>query len=161
LQYGVHAGRLHDEMPARQMTWLQEISTMAVETRPPVWIGHVTLKTRTLDESETFMKQIGMRGIFRGDQVAVLELRGGTHLVLMADESAEGGAGFDLMVEDIDSTYAQFKAAGFVVSGMREGSIHNSFTVTEPGGNDIVVNSTHVPDHAAVWRAWIAMNAHE
>ncbi|MCZ6710254.1 MAG: glyoxalase/bleomycin resistance/dioxygenase family protein [Gammaproteobacteria bacterium] len=124
---------------------------MTTQQRPPLWIGHVTLRTRTLGESEAFMKQIGMRGVFRGDEVAVLELRGGTHLLLIEDRSAvPGAAEFDLMVEDLDKTYADFQALGFELSEVREGKIHNSFTVTEPGGHQIVVNSTHVPDHAAV-----------
>ena len=124
---------------------------MTTAQRPPLWIGHVTLRTRTLGESEAFMKQIGMRGVFRGDEVAVLELRGGTHLLLIEDLAAvPGEAGFDLMVEDLDKTYADFQALGFELSEVREGNIHNSFMVTEPGGHQIVVNSTHVPDHAAV-----------
>ena len=92
-----------------------------------------------------------MRGIFCGDEVAVLELRGGTHLVLIEDAQAEPGqADFDLMVEDIDAVYADFQAREFQVSEMTEGRIHNSFTLTEPGGHEIQVNSTHVADHAGV-----------
>lgn len=124
---------------------------MTTQERPPLWIGHVTLRTRTLSESEAFMKQIGMRGIFRGEEVAVLELRGGTHVVLIEDDAAEPGqADFDLMVEDLDKTYADFQALGFELSDVQQGKIHNSFTVTEPGGNRIAVNSTHVRDYTAV-----------
>jgi hypothetical protein len=109
------------------------------------------MRTRALDESGAFMKELGMRGLFRGDKVAVLELRGGTHLVVIQDAAAEPGpADFDLMVEDIDAAYAEFQARNFEVSEMHEGTIHNSFTLTEPGGNQIVVNSSHVPDHSAV-----------
>ena len=124
---------------------------MSESQRPPVWIGHVTMRTRVLDDTESFMKQIGMRTIFRGDEVAVLELRGGTHVVLIDDAEAEPGkADFDLMVEDIDATYAEYQTHGFPVTEMHEGRIHKSFTVTEPGGHRIVVNSTHVRDHATV-----------
>jgi len=124
---------------------------MTTEPRPPIWIGHVTLRTRALDESEAFLKQLGMRSIFRGDEAAVLELRGGTHLILIGDQTAEPGlAEFDLMVDDIDAAYADYQARGFAVSEMRNGRIHNSFTLTEPGGHRIVVNSTHVRDNRAV-----------
>ncbi|MEJ2089908.1 MAG: VOC family protein [Gammaproteobacteria bacterium] len=119
--------------------------------RPPVWVGHVTLRTRDLDASEAFMKNMGLRSMFRSDEVAVLELRGGTHLVLLPDESAApGDAYFDLMVEDVDAARAAFEAQGLEVSAMERGEIHDSFRVTEPGGNRIAVNSTHVPDHDAV-----------
>lgn len=124
--------------------------TTAVE-RPPIWVGHVTMKTRLLEESEAFMKDIGMRSLFKDGAVAVLELRGGTHLVLKEDpESVPGPAKFDLMVEDIDATYEDFLARNFTVSEKRESGFHVAFEVTEPGGNRITVNSTHVPDHAAV-----------
>ena len=116
------------------------------DERPPVWIGHVSLRTRTLDESATFMERTGMRSVFRGDDVVIMELRGGTHLVVLHDEDAEPGAArFDLMVEDIDAAYADY--AGFAeVSEIERGNIHDSFVVTEPGGNTIVVNSSHVTD---------------
>lgn len=119
--------------------------------RPPVWVGHVTLRTPDLDASEAFMKDLGLRPMFRSDEVAVLELRGGTHLVLLPDASAAPeDAYFDLMVEDVDAARASFEARGIEVTAMERGEIHDSFRVTEPGGNRIVVNSTHVPDHDAV-----------
>ena len=46
---------------------------------------------------------IGMRSVVHGPEVAVLELRGGTHLVLIANANAVAGeAPFDLMVEDLE-----------------------------------------------------------
>ena len=121
------------------------------DERPDIWIGHVSLHTAKLDKSEAFMKQIGLRPIFRGDEVAVLELRGGTHIVLLFDDEAQLSlAEFDFMVEDIDATYAEFSRLGLSLSEMERGKIHDSFKVTEPGGNSIVVNSTHVPDHSKV-----------
>lgn len=124
---------------------------MVDDKRPDVWIGHISMKTQTLDSSEAFMKEIGLRSIFRGDTVAVLELRGGTHIVLAEDKSSEPvSVGFDFMVVDLDATHAQYKARGYAVSDIEKGSIHNSFVLTEPGGNLIKVNSTHVPDHSLV-----------
>lgn len=121
------------------------------DQRPPVWVGHVDLRSANLDDTEGFFKQVGLRPVFRGDDVAVLEFRGGTHIVVIRDpESEPCEASFDLMVEDVDSAYAEYQALGFEVSEMSEGRIHNSFYVTEPGGNRILVNSTHVEDHALV-----------
>lgn len=118
-----------------------------VDDRPPVWVGHITLPTNRLDESETFMQKIGMRPIFRGDDVAVLELRGGTHIVLMKQgEPAEGIADFDLMVEELDETHRDFAARGLEPSEISRGNIHDSFTIRDPGGMQITVNSTHVSD---------------
>ncbi len=115
--------------------------------RPPVWVGHVTMDTDRLEESEAFMKQIGMRPMFRGDDVAVMELRGGTHLVLRRSHDIRpGDASFDLMVEDVNAVYEDFTSRGLEPSPIERGRIHASFTVTEPAGHRITFNSTHVSD---------------
>lgn len=115
--------------------------------RPPVWIGHVVLTTNQLALSHEFMLKIGMRSIQTGDGFAVLELRGGTHLVLLRGEARdEAPAGFDLMVEDLDATHAHFRALGLAPSEIERGDIHDSFRMSEPGGHPIVFNSTHVSD---------------
>lgn len=117
------------------------------DERPPVWVGHVALRTQVLDDTETFMEQIGMRKVFRGDDVAILELRGGIHIALIRDAEAEPAqAGFDLMVEDLDAVHADYADLGLPVSDIERGNIHDSFVVTEPGGSTIVVNSSHVTD---------------
>ncbi len=118
-----------------------------VDDRPSVWVGHITLPTNCLDESETFMQKIGMRPIFRNDAVAVLELRGGTHIVLLKqDAAAEGDADFDLMVAELDETHRDYAARGLEPSEVTRGDIHDSFTIRDPGGMQITVNSTHVSD---------------
>ena len=48
------------------------------------------------------------------------------------------------MVEDLDATHADFAERGLSPSPIERGRIHNSFTVTEPGGGRITVDSTHV-----------------
>ncbi len=123
------------------------MSTDQNESRPPVWVGHVSMATSTLAESQTFMERLGMRPMFRNESVAIFELRGGTHLVLVADEDARAGdAPFDLMVEDVEATHAEYAERGLSPSPIERGRIHASFTVTEPGGGRITVNSTHVSD---------------
>ena len=123
------------------------MSTQQTDPRPPVWVGHITMNTPTLKESTAAMLQVGMRPIVENENIAVLELRGGTHIVLRQDEGAEPvDMEFDFMVEDVDATHAEYAAKGLSVSEIRRGRIHDSFTFTEPGGNRITVNSTHVSD---------------
>ena len=123
------------------------MSTDLNDTRPPVWVGHVSMSTAKLAESREFMQQVGMRPMFNNESVAIFELRGGTHLVLVADADTQpGDAPFDLMVEDVDATHADFASRGLAPSPIEHGRIHKSFTVTEPGGGRITVNSTHVSD---------------
>jgi uncharacterized glyoxalase superfamily protein PhnB len=81
------------------------------------------------------------------DEFAVMELRGGTHLVIRRDSHTTGrAADFDLMVEDLDATWQAWRADGVSVSeiGKDERAIHRVFTVTDPDGNTIVVNDSHV-----------------
>lgn len=117
------------------------------DPRPPVWVGHISLTTSRLDESHQFLLALGMRSIARGDGFAVLELRAGTHLVLVQqDEVTPGAAPFDLMVEDLDATHSRFSEQGLEPSEISEGRIHRSFTVRDPAGHAITFNSSHVSD---------------
>ena len=117
------------------------------DERPPLWVGHVSMRTPVLEETAAFMEQIGMRKVTCGDDIAILELRGGTHLALMQDTSGEPGeARFDLMFEDVDVTWARFKELGVPLTAIERGRIHDAFVITEPGGNTIVVNSSHVTE---------------
>ena len=55
-------------------------------------------------------------------------------------------APFDLMVEDIDASHETFEAHGLSPSTIKEGRVHRSFTVIDPSGYKITVNSSHVSD---------------
>jgi catechol 2,3-dioxygenase-like lactoylglutathione lyase family enzyme len=119
--------------------------TMADDPRPRVWVGHIVLNTTDLDASDAFMQALGMRPIFKNEGVAILELRGGTHIVLEKGE-VSGEADFDLMVDDIDQAHADYAELGLSPSEISHGSIHDAFTVRDPGGATITVNSNHVSD---------------
>jgi len=82
-----------------------------------------------------------------GDGFAVLELRGGTHLVLLqSEEAGAGSAPFDLMVEDLDDTHRELSERGLSPSEISRGKIHDSFQVRDPSGLDVTFNSSHVSD---------------
>jgi hypothetical protein len=116
------------------------------DLRPPVWVGHVVLETDRLPESATFMRKIGLRLIVERPEVAVLELRGGTHLVLIAKPSINvGDAPFDLMVEDLRATHDQFVELGLEPTPIeRLSREHDYFKVREPAGHIISILSNHV-----------------
>ena len=119
------------------------------DPRPPVWVGHVTLSVAEIGPSAEYWTQLGLRFITKGEGFAVLELRGGTHLVLLpAEAPVEPGtqAPFDLMVEDVPATHRHFRELGLRPSEIRPGRIHDSFTVRDPSGYDVTVNSSHVGD---------------
>ena len=115
------------------------------DLRPPVWIGHVVLETNRLEESAEFMRKLGMRPIVQRAEVAVLELRGGTHLVLIAkSEITSGDAPFDLMVEDLQENHRRFAELGLAPTLIvRVSPEHQCFKIREPAGHIITFYSNH------------------
>ena len=89
-----------------------------------------------------------MREILERPDFAILELRGGTHLILSKSEEAiQPGrrAPFDLMVDDVDAVHPALRR------GRRGCHPHSSaaqstdsFWITGPSGYRIPVNSSHV-----------------
>jgi catechol-2,3-dioxygenase len=117
------------------------------DLRPPIWVGHVALETDRLAASAQFMRTIGMRSVHEGSDVAIFELRGGTHLILIAkSEIVRRDAPFDLMVEDLRATHHRFAALGLAPTPIEAMSSidHEIFRVTEPAGHLITFFSNHV-----------------
>jgi hypothetical protein len=116
------------------------------DLRPPVWVGHVLMETDRLDETSEFMQKLGMRPVVQRPEVAVLELRGGTHLVLVAKPHVTAGeASFDLMVEDIHGAHAKFVELGLNPTPIeRISREHEGFKLTEPAGHTVTFYSNHV-----------------
>ena len=79
------------------------------------------------------------------DRFAVLELRGGTHVVVQqVPITGVHDATFDLMYDDLDAAHARFREQGFEVSGIRKGGIHHGFVAVAPEGYRIQVVDSHV-----------------
>jgi catechol 2,3-dioxygenase-like lactoylglutathione lyase family enzyme len=117
------------------------------DQRPPLWVGHVVLFVPDVARAKSFFLSIGMRDAEPDAAVGVMELRGGTHLLLLPTEEPvkEGTrAPFDLMVEDHNRARDAFLRMGLTVSDIERNPSHEYFTVREPSGYDIVVNSSHV-----------------
>ena len=116
------------------------------DRRPPVAVGHVFLRATDVSAAAGWLEAVGMRPIFEADDFAVLELRGGTHLVVTEAKRrpAKGTeAPFDLMVDDVAATRRGFVAKGFKPSKIRVGRIHDSFEVAGPDGYRFTVTSSH------------------
>ena len=124
---------------------------MAVDERPRLAVGHVSLEVEDVGEAYAFFVRHGMRDIVERENFGVLELRGGTHLVLerAAGPVEPGGkAPFDLMVDDIDAARAEFEDAGVVATEIARGRIHDTFHIDGPGGYRFAVTSSHAGDRA-------------
>ena len=88
-----------------------------------------------------------MRKVEEGDGIAILELRGGTHLLLLKTDqpiAVDVQAPFDLMVEDVDAARKQCVERGLDPSEIKDVPFHRQFTLTEPGGHQVTINSSHV-----------------
>ena len=116
------------------------------DERPAVWVGHVVLPTGDVAAAARFYIDLGMREIVTNEQISVLELRGGTHLVLDGRTHAnESGAAvpFDIMVDDVDAMHAALTARGLAPTDIRRGDIHDSFSVSDADDYVLTINSSH------------------
>jgi hypothetical protein len=121
------------------------------DLRPPVAVGHVRLPVADVGAAARWLETVGLRPIVTMDDLAVLELRGGTHVVVRQAEiplTAGAAAPFDLMVDDVDATHRDYAAKGLSPSEISRGRIHDSFTVPGPDGWSFTVNSSHASGRA-------------
>ena len=99
-----------------------------------------------MDESVQFMLAVGMSSVFQGAEVSILELRGGTHLLLFPrEEPTIGQASFDLMVDDLHSMHRRLCELGYEPSPIeaKPDIGHETFDVVEPAGARITFFSSH------------------
>jgi hypothetical protein len=116
------------------------------DPRPPVAVGHVRLSVRDVGAAARWLETVGLRPIVSMDELAVLELRGGTHVVVRRAEQPPmpgTGAPFDLMVDDVDATHRAYAEKGLLPSPIRRGRIHDSFDLAGPDGWAFTINSSH------------------
>ena len=120
--------------------------SQTIDQRPPVAVGHVRLPTTDIAGAARWLESVGLRPIFADADLAVLELRGGTHVVVRkAEEAPKVGAAapFDLMVDDIESARRDYSGKGLEPSEIARGRIHDSFHLAGPDGHDFTVCSSH------------------
>jgi hypothetical protein len=116
------------------------------DKRPPVAVGHVRLPVVDVGTAARWLETAGLRPIVTMEDLAVLELRGGTHVVVRKSDGppAPGTiAPFDLMVDDIEAAHRDYAAKGLAPSEIRRGRIHDSFEVAGPDGWTFTINSSH------------------
>ena len=121
----------------------------ATDERPPVAVGHVRLPCSDVAAAARWLETAGLRPIVQMEALAVLELRGGTHVVVRrtdAPPAAGTAAPFDLMVDDVDATHRDYAAKGLSPSEISRGRIHDSFTLPGPSGWLFTINSSHASE---------------
>ena len=124
----------------------EEKDALAEDERPVFAIGHVRLPVEDVAATHDFFARHGLRSILSKPDMAILELRGGTHLILnRAEQPIEDGAKapFDLMVDDVDQVWQRFSDDGVHTTEIERGNIHDLFHITAPSGYWIRISSSH------------------
>ena len=122
-----------------------------LDQKPPVAVGHVRLPATDVAAAARWLETVGLRPIFQDTDLAVLEFRGGTHVVVRRPEQPPvvgTTAPFDLMVDDIEAARRDYAAKGLGPSEISRGRIHDSFHLVGPDGHDFTVTSSHAGGRA-------------
>ena len=125
--------------------------SQTLDQKPPVAVGHVRLPATDVAAAARWLETVGLRPIFQDTDLAVLEFRGGTHVVVRRPEQppvAGTTAPFDLMVDDIEAARRDYAGKGLGPSEISRGRIHDSFHLVGPDGHDFTVTSSHVGGRA-------------
>ena len=118
------------------------------DERPAVAIGHVRLHTSDVAASSAFYEKLGMHCCMSWKGMAILELRGGTHLLLVevGDEMQPVlDSVFDLMVDDLNAYKERLSELGIETSEVTEHATihHQRIFVEDPDGHRIAIHSDH------------------
>jgi hypothetical protein len=122
---------------------------IAEDLRPLYAFGHVEMQVRNIQDSGDFFLKIGLREVILEETFTILEVRGGTHLILSPSDqgiAADTGAPFDLMVDDVAAVHKLMQSLDLSPTQIEDNGIHRYFYVMEPGGHKITVNSSHATE---------------
>ena len=128
-------------------------------------VAHLVFKVIDLKRSCQFYSNLGIPPFFTDDEVAIIELRGGTHLILLSVDSMAGegiaesltgqfnkrfSEQFDLMIIGKDVDELKKYRSELISRGIAAGEIpgetffgHHLFCVKDPDGNGITIYTSH------------------
>jgi len=120
----------------------------AKQQLPALAVGHVVLHVANVTAAAAFYQRLGLRPVWRRDDMAILELRGGTHLLLFRRATKRRStrpAPFDLMADDLAAAHANADTHGLAPSAIEheQRSGHRSFSLRDPDGHRLTVYSSH------------------
>jgi catechol 2,3-dioxygenase-like lactoylglutathione lyase family enzyme len=127
-------------------------------------VAHLVFKVADLKRSCEFYSNLGIAPFATDDKVAIVELRGGTHLLLFevglaGEEVAESVTGqfheqlserFDLMIKGKGLNDLKQYRSELISRGIAAGEIpdekfygHHLFCIKDPDGNGITIYTSH------------------
>ena len=128
-------------------------------------VAHLVFKVADLKSSCQFYANLGIPPFYIEEKIAIIELRGGTHLVLLSvdepagEDVAESVTGqfhkrfseqFDLMIEgkgldDLKKYRSEVIRRGIAAGEIPEEKFfgHHLFCIKDPDGNGITIYTSH------------------
>ena len=141
------------------------LSEMKTVVDSELAVGHLAFKVADLERSCQFYKNLGTPPFAIEDKVAIIELRGGTHLLLLElDQLAGEGIAqsltgqfhqrfseqFDLMIKGKGLNELEKYRLELISRGIEAGEIpdemfygHHLFFIKDPDGNGITIYTSH------------------
>jgi catechol 2,3-dioxygenase-like lactoylglutathione lyase family enzyme len=131
---------------------------------PPLSVGHLSLTVADLEASYGFYVDLGLRTFDKDANMAILELRGGTHLLLFkrggpADSPDEGPFdqsktdSVDLMIagrsrEELEALRRRLVDRGHSPEPIPDRRFfgHYVFKAKDPDGNEVTVSTSHASE---------------
>lgn len=135
---------------------------------PSAAIAHFVMKVKNIESSYDFYQGLGLRGFDKFPGMAIIELRGGTHLLLaakddpMTDTLHDSRVGqrpdvisekIDLMIaghskSDLENYRTGLMEKGYSPLEIEEGSLygHYYFSMQDPDGNGVSFYTSHCAD---------------
>ncbi len=135
---------------------------------PAAAFGHFIMKVSDMSVSYKFYTTLGLRPIGIYPDLAIIELRGGTHILLfnkneelpiplnsshIGQRGAFFGETLDLMIDGRSNSDLELYRATLLDRGLSVDEIaqdqffgHNYFQLVDPDGNGITVYTSHVGD---------------
>lgn len=126
---------------------------MGEPDEPAIGVGHFSLRVTDVSRSVDFYVSLGMREWHARTQgMAILALRGGTHLLLFRARRKPKPTKlpFDLIVPDVDALQRSLRERGHVAGPMLTDrfSPHRYFSCEDPDGHVLTLTSDHTDDEA-------------
>jgi catechol-2,3-dioxygenase len=143
-----------------------EMSEMKTVVDSELAVAHLVFKVSDLKRSCQFYSNLGIPPFYIEENLAIIELRGGTHLVLLevdqftAEDVAQSLTGqfhkrfseqFDLMIKGKGLNELKQYRLEVISRGIAAGEIpdeilygHYLFCVKDPDGNGITIYTSHV-----------------
>lgn len=147
---------------------MNEHETDTDDGLPAVALGHFVMKVQDVDASYRFYAGLGLRALGTFPGMAIVEMRGGTHLLLFKKGDDQVGAllnsqsgqradfsseRIDLMIAghsraELESYRAKLIGKGYSPSAIADGELygHHYFSMLDPDGYGVSFYTSHCGD---------------